>query len=623
VEEIEYGRSIVRRLEVGEDVSRWRTVDLDEGPGLRPLFGSDDLGAIRSTFTGRPLRIGTETPAAPRRPQPTRPPPERTPAPDEAPNADPAAGRVDPTERLDPGERAALVEDATPTQGPPQGPPRTERLGPEERAAAMEDVTETQRLVDPEAPTERIDPTERLVDPEAPTERIEGRAPTERIDPGAVESGIATGPRQPADFIADDPAGFLRSFYGNDAASARAYEIAIRELGPDNVHGIAGSYAKGTPRVRSWPEDIGYIDARRLDKLTTDIPPTILERLPPRVQELHTRLREMGGGDGLPSDLDVAVSQSVEIKTLEAVGAKIFEETGVLVEFTPGARPVPSRLSPDARTPTATVLDPALDPSAIGGPSGRAAAVRPDPESPGGGWREDPDQVAVDSSPVEILIQSTGGSTGPVLEMLSLNYGNPVIVRTGRLILEPLDNPDAETRIRIEQILAGARTGATVPAAYRAGAGAGASGLPAGPATATVVPFVLEGFCLQLERAVPTAGTIYRIADRAIQRSGTPVSAILDAGRLLQDLGGLHPDTDPEDYFHSIRQWAIWVDVEGLDREAFEREFVEHVRRTFEAADHEWTPDVERRLKEFIPNRWSDVTAVLEVAGRPQPDTAQ
>lgn len=415
----------------------------------------------------------------------------------------------------------------------------------------------------------------------------------------AIETGVAIPPRQPAEFIADDPAGFLRSVYGNDAASARAYEIAIRELGPENVHGVAGSYAQGSPRVRSWPDDIGYVDARTLDKLTTDIPPSVLESLPPRVQELHARLRELGGGDGLPSDLDVAVGRSVERKTLAAVGAKIFEETGVLVEFTPGARSVPPRASAAVETPTPAVVDPALDPTAVGGPSGRAgAAPRLEPLTPGGGWREDLDTPVKDaSSSIEILIQSRGGSTGPVLELLSLNYGQPVVLRTGELILEPIDDLDAETRIRIEQIRAGARAGAP--------------------------SLVLEGFCLQLQRAVPEAGTVYRIADRAVQQSGTPVGAILDAGRLLQDLGGLHPDTDPEDYFHSIRQWAIWVHEEGLDRGAFEAEFVEHVRRTFEAADHEWNSDVERRLNEFIPNRWNDVAAILQVAGRPVPETAQ
>lgn len=462
---------------------------------------------------------------------------------------------------------------------------------------------------------------EEAIAPLAPADRlrvIENPAARTRT----IETGVATPPRQPAEFIADDPAGFLRSVYGNDAASARAYEIAIRELGPEHVHGIAGSYAKGNPRVRSWPDDIGYIDARRLDKLSTDIPPHIVERLPPRVQELHARLREMGGGDGLPSDLDVAVSRSVEMKTLEAVGAKIFEETGVLVEFTPGARPMASRLSPDSGASTPAVVDPALDPSAVGGPSGRAAVVDPDPVSPGGGWREDPAPAAVDPNLVEILVQSRGGSTGQVLDMLILNYGGPVAIRTGRLILEPLVEPDAETRIRIEQFRAAAWTGAPVPPAFT-DRGTGSSGLPARPAGANVVPLVLEGFCLQLERAVPVAGTVYRIADRAVQQSGGPVGAILDAGSLLQELGGLHPDTDHEDYFHSIRQWAIWVHEEGMDREAFEREFVEHVRRSFEAADHAWTPDIERRVNEFIPNRWNDVVAILEVAGHPVPETAQ
>jgi hypothetical protein len=608
-EEIRYGRTIERRLEAGEDLASAKTLsDLGEdvyGPGLRPVFGPDDLSAIRTTFDGRPLRIAPETPVQARAPGGAR-----KPAPDtsEAPTVDPAA----PTERIDPSEAPSVDPSELPTQPP------TERLDPAERAAALEDATATQRLdpterlVDPDAPTERIDPTERLDSSETPTvPTVPQDLPTQRID------------RQPAEFIVDDPAGFLRSLYGNDAAAARAYEIAIRELGPENVYGIAGSYAKGNPRVRSWPEDIGYLDARALDKLGTDLPPSIVERLPSRIQELVTRKREMGGGQGLPSDLDVVVSTSVESKTLEAVGAKIFEETGVLVEFPGGARPSPSRPSAAAETATQAVVDPALDAGAVGGPSGRAATTpQPDPVSPGGGWREEPEPASNGSSPIEIVILSKGGSTGPVLEMLALNYGPPVVIRTGRLILEPFE-PDAETRIRIEQIRAGARTGAWVPPGYSTGGGSGPLEATAGHVAASAVPLVLEGFCLQLERAVPTAGTVYRIAGREVQQSGTSIGTILDAGGLLKDLGGLHPDTDPDVYFHSIRQWAIWVHEEDLDREEFGREFVEQARRAFEEADHEWTSDVERRLKEFIPNRWSDVVAILEVAGRRVPETRQ
>lgn len=33
----------------------------------------------------------------------------------------------------------------------------------------------------------------------------------------------------------------------------------------------------------------------------------------------------------------------------------------------------------------------------------------------------------------------------------------------------------------------------------------------------------------------------------------------------LREEGALRPDSDPEDYFHSIRQWAFWVYAERMD----------------------------------------------------------
>jgi hypothetical protein len=83
----------------------------------------------------------------------------------------------------------------------------------------------------------------------------------------------------------------------------------------------------------------------------------------------------------------------------------------------------------------------------------------------------------------------------------------------------------------------------------------------------------------------------------------------------LRELGRLAPDSDPEDYFHAIRQWAVWTVEERFDPKRFEDAFVQVTQRNYQAAGEAWTDDVEKALRSLAPNRWNDVQAVLREAG--------
>ena len=129
------------------------------------------------------------------------------------------------------------------------------------------------------------------------------------------------------------------------------------------------------------------------------------------------------------------------------------------------------------------------------------------------------------------------------------------------------------------------------------------------PITAT-----LDAYCLDFLRQPPNQGTVFRIADRALQERFAPLRDVLQAGRRLHDAGLLNPDSDPEEYFHSIRQWALWSAQEGLDLGGFEEAFLEHTQKNFETAGQPWTEEIEGLVKSLVPNRWQDVTRILDEA---------
>jgi hypothetical protein len=124
----------------------------------------------------------------------------------------------------------------------------------------------------------------------------------------------------------------------------------------------------------------------------------------------------------------------------------------------------------------------------------------------------------------------------------------------------------------------------------------------------------LDAYCLDFLRQPPDLGTVFRVADQELQQRFAPLRDVLRAGRRLYDAGLLNPDSDPEEYFHSIRQWALWSVQENLDAGSFGEAFLEHTRKNFETAGQPWTEEVEELVQGLVPNRWQDIARIVEEA---------
>ncbi len=126
----------------------------------------------------------------------------------------------------------------------------------------------------------------------------------------------------------------------------------------------------------------------------------------------------------------------------------------------------------------------------------------------------------------------------------------------------------------------------------------------------------VTGYCLDFAKVVPAAGTMYRLADQAMQEQFAPLARVLKAGRQLADAGMLHPDSDAAAYASSIKQWAVWSKVEHWDRADFEKHFVERTRKNAENVKQPWSGDLERIVRGAVANRWQDINAVWAEADR-------
>lgn len=125
----------------------------------------------------------------------------------------------------------------------------------------------------------------------------------------------------------------------------------------------------------------------------------------------------------------------------------------------------------------------------------------------------------------------------------------------------------------------------------------------------------LDAYCLEFVRQPPSPGAVFRIASQELQQKFQPMRHVLTASQRLQELGALTPDTEATEYFHSIRQWAIWSKEQGfLDASAFGKAFVEKTKSNFDAAGRPWTGEIEQIVQGLVPNRWKDIDSVLRGA---------
>jgi hypothetical protein len=189
---------------------------------------------------------------------------------------------------------------------------------------------------------------------------------------------------------------------------------------------------------------------------------------------------------------------------------------------------------------------------------------------------------------IQVLFSSLGKSSGEAFTMTILHSGAaPFEVISSGFVLEP------------------------VRGMSQAEAGRALAKLPGTRATAT-----LTAYCLDMPKQAPRAGMIYRIAPSNVQQRYPSFPHVMEASAVLRARDELHPDGDPEAYFHAIRQWSIWTAEERLrDEAAFTRAFLEHARRNVTSSGRRWTRELEQSVREVLPNRWSDIQSVLSLAG--------
>lgn len=87
------------------------------------------------------------------------------------------------------------------------------------------------------------------------------------------------------------------------------------------------------------------------------------------------------------------------------------------------------------------------------------------------------------------------------------------------------------------------------------------------------------------------------------QRAFAPVARALEAADRLREAGLLDPDTNPESYFHSIRQWAVWTLEQGFEAETFVEAFVEHTKKNLSEAGRESSEQIEAVVRNSAEGR--------------------
>ncbi|HYO45112.1 MAG TPA: hypothetical protein VEY33_00250 [Gemmatimonadota bacterium] len=220
--------------------------------------------------------------------------------------------------------------------------------------------------------------------------------------------------------------------------------------------------------------------------------------------------------------------------------------------------------------------------SGQGQPTG-TSLLGPEELVPGGGILfYDPD--------LKVFVQGLGtlGNDAVEMKIFGTDPGSPGQISAEGLVVEPVELTE-EMKNRFEQELR--------------------SLAAQNPITAK-----LDAYCLDFLRQPPDLGTVFRVAGQEIQQQFAPLAKVLSAGQRLHEMGLLNPDSDPEEYFHSIRQWALWSVQESLDLGSFGDAFVEHTQKNFETAGQPWTEEVAGLVRSLVPNRWQDIAAIVEEA---------
>lgn len=205
-------------------------------------------------------------------------------------------------------------------------------------------------------------------------------------------------------------------------------------------------------------------------------------------------------------------------------------------------------------------------------------------------------QGATRAARVHAYLTSLGTSTGEAFGITIANdSATPVRLAGDGVVVEPIKKgADKDERAGLQQALASRRGSLATSKA--------------------------NGYCLEFKLNPPEQGSMFQVVDAATQKQYSAARDILHASRQLQAANQLQPDSDPQDYFHAIRQWAIWADEQHVTTRAqYAQAFVERTKKNVAAVRQQWTKQMEDTLNQLVPHRWDEIVKILRAAGRPIP----
>jgi hypothetical protein len=195
---------------------------------------------------------------------------------------------------------------------------------------------------------------------------------------------------------------------------------------------------------------------------------------------------------------------------------------------------------------------------------------------------------------VHAYLTSLGNSTGEAFDIQIVNDGNePIRLDGDGVVVQPV-KAGSDNTIRAEIRQAANRSSGAVTSRANA-------------------------YCLEFKLKPPERGSIFEVSDSATQDQYAPAREILHASRRLQAAGELMPDSEPTDYFHSIRQWAIWTAEQRFTLNTYRTAFIERTKKNVEALGRKWSKDLENSLTAYVPHRWDEITRILREANQPVP----
>ncbi len=187
---------------------------------------------------------------------------------------------------------------------------------------------------------------------------------------------------------------------------------------------------------------------------------------------------------------------------------------------------------------------------------------------------------------LQAVITSLGSSQGEAFQLDIVNDGpNSVTVSGDGVVVEPLRRSAAnEARRQLQRLSSRLKS-----------------------STSTKV----QGYCLDYALDPPDAGMLFRIAPQASQERFRPAAQVLRAAAQLARSGGLNPDSSPEAYLESIKQYAIWSRIENWDLKKFTVSWITKTRQVAASMKTAWTAEMQSALESAAPGRWRDIQSIL------------